>query len=365
MKKPCKPSRSLAVKLILDARKIDDYGIGVYLTQLFSGLDRSNDFDCRFLCLKGTPPLDPPEEVPLTVTARNYDFREHLEIPWKVRGMSDYFYFSPHYVFPLFLKNRLVVTIHDVIHFKFPQYFRSPLKVRMGKFFITQVKKRASLIFTVSQTSKQDLVEMFSFRPEQIHAVPSGIADRFFTAPQNPSPFPFPYIITVSNLKPHKNILLLLEAFAAVAAHYPDIKLVLAGIPDGRSLERWLAEKRLQERVVIKGYVSAQELVALIDGAEFFVYPSLYEGFGFPPLEAMARGRAVISSTGGSLKEVLADSAVFFSPTSSEELAESITRFLDSAELRSSYAEKGAAHSQNFRWSHTLNQYIDILRQLD
>jgi len=353
------------VKLILDSRKVDDYGIGVYLTQLFSGLNQSDNFDCRFLCLKGTAPLGPPEAAPLTVTARNYDFREHLEIPWKVRGMSDYIYFSPHYVFPLFLKNRLVVTIHDVIHFKFPQFFRSPLKVRMGRFFINQVKKRAALTFTVSQTSKQDLMEMFSFRSDQVHVVPSGIADHFFTAAQNPSPFPFPYIVTVSNLKPHKNIPLLLKAFAKIADRYTELKLVLAGIPDCRSLEGWIAEKKLQERVVIKGYVSAQELVGLIDGAEFFVYPSLYEGFGFPPLEAMARGCAVISSTGGSLKEVLADSASFFSPDSSEELAESISRFLDSTELRNTYAEKGAAHSQNFRWSRSLKQYIDILQQLD
>ncbi len=353
------------MKLILDARKIDDYGISVYLTQLFSGLLQSEFFDCRVVHLEGRPPFNQPESSTIAVRSRNYDVREHLEIPGKIKGLPDFFYFSPHYVFPLFIKNRLIVTIHDVIHFKFPQFFQSPLKIRVGKFFITQAKKKASLVFTVSQTTKNDLVEMFSFSPDQIHVVHSGIADHFFSTPPAPSPYSFPYIISVSNLKPHKNIPLLLEAFAAIASRFPDLKLVLAGIPDSKDLNDSLQSKKIRDRVIIKGYIKTQELIQLIDGAEFLVHPSFYEGFGFPPLEAMARSRAVISSTGGSLKETLADCALFFSPDSSEELSESLIRFLDNPDLRASFAEKGAAHSQNFRWPQAINKYIKILQRLD
>jgi glycosyltransferase involved in cell wall biosynthesis len=353
------------VKLILDARKSDDYGIGVYLTALFSGLIESRGFDCRILHLQDSSPFPITETAAIAVKSRNYNLREHWEIPQKIKGLSDHLYFSPHYVFPLLIQNRLLVTIHDVIHFKFPQFFGSRLKVRTGEFFIRQAKKRAELIFTVSHTTKRDLEEMFAFPSDRIRVVYSGIAEDFFSTPTLPSPFPFPYLVTVSNLKPHKNIPLLLEAYAAVAPRYPDLRLILVGITPDKNTAAWLGEKKLQDRVICKGYVTGEELVGLIDGAEFLVHPSLYEGFGFPPLEAMSRGRAVISSTGGSLKEILADNALFFSPASSEELAECLVRFLDDPEKRAAYAEKGRAHSRNFRWSQALEQYREILQHLD
>lgn len=353
------------MKLILDARKIQDFGIGVYLTQLFSGLINSDRFDCRILHLYGDVPFPAAGSPALAVKAKNYDLREHLEIPRKLRGLDDFFYFSPHYVFPLFLKNRLIVTIHDVIHFKFPQFFGSRLKIWTGRFFLEQVKRRAALIFTVSHTTRQDLEEMFSFPPGRIQVIYSGIAEQFFSTPRISSPFPFPYLVTLSNLKPHKNIPLLLEAFASVASRYSDLRLVLVGISPNQDMQEWLQAKKLKERVVFKGYVTGEDLVGLIDGAEFLVHPSLYEGFGFPPLEAMARGRAVISSTGGSLKEILADNALFFSPASAEELAACMTRFLDHADVRLDFAEKGRAHSRNFRWPQVLDKYCRILQQVD
>jgi len=111
----------------------------------------------------------------------------------------------------------------------------------------------------------------------------------------------------------------------------------------------------------MKGYMSQQDLIRLIDGAEFFVFPSLYEGFGFPPLEAMARKKAVISSPGGSLKEILGDNALFFSPHSAEELAEKIALFIENDMIKKDYETKGFTHSSHFRWDKTIQQYASVL----
>jgi glycosyltransferase involved in cell wall biosynthesis len=112
---------------------------------------------------------------------------------------------------------------------------------------------------------------------------------------------------------------------------------------------------------VIKGYLAQQDLIRFIDGAAFFIFPSLYEGFGFPPLEAMARKKAVISSPGGSLKEILGNNVLYFSPDSHEELAEKITFFIENDGMRKDYEKRGFAHSSHFRWDKTIKQYVSVL----
>jgi len=108
-------------------------------------------------------------------------------------------------------------------------------------------------------------------------------------------------------------------------------------------------------------YLAQQDLIQFIDGAEFFIFPSLYEGFGFPPLEAMARKKAVISSPGGSLKEVLGDNVLYFSPDSAEELAEKIALFIENNGIKKDYETKGFARSSHFRWDKTIQQYASVL----
>ena len=344
------PSRSFAVKILLDARKIQDYGIGVYIRNLFQGLAALSRFECRIIHLKGTDYLDIPQHSAIEVTARNYDIREHLEIPWKTRKHKDYRYFSPHYVYPLFISQKLCVTVHDLIHFKFPHMFKPAVKVEAGKFFMRQVRKKADIVFAVSQTTKRDMQDLFHFDESRIKVIHNGIAEIFFQQEPSPSFFGFPYILYTGNLKPHKNLSVLLEAFSQVKDCFPDFRLVLAGVLPDRTFRRKLTRLGIVDRVVTRGYLPQRDLIRFIDGAEFFVFPSLYEGFGFPPLEAMARKKAVISSPGGSLKEILGDDVLYFSPHSSEELAEKITCFIENAKIKDEYETKGFARSMKFRW---------------
>ncbi|MEA1965518.1 MAG: glycosyltransferase family 1 protein [Candidatus Aerophobetes bacterium] len=353
------------MKIILDARKINDYGIGVYLRNIFQGVVDSGSFDYRILHLKGTDYLNASEKSFIEVSFKNYDFREHLEIPARIRRLKDYYYFSPHYVFPLYLKNRLIVTVHDLIHFKFAHLFKPAAKVELGKFFVKQVKRRAEVIFTDSKTTRNDLIEMFGFSNERIRVIYNGISDIFFQRPKTHSFFQSPYILNIGNLKPHKNLITLLKAFSLIKDRYSDLRLVFVGFRQNKSFMQAIQNLKLSERVIIKGYLKEEELIRYIDGAEFFVFPSLYEGFGFPPLEVMARKKAVVSSTGGSLKEILGENALFFNAESYEELAEKISMFLEDEELRKTYQEKGFHHSTSFRWERTISKYLAALKDME
>ena len=136
------------------------------------------------------------------------------------------------------------------------------------------------------------------------------------------------------------------------------------GIRPDKSFWRIVQHLNISDRVLIEEYQSEDRLIQAIDGAEFFVFPSFYEGFGFPPLEAMARKKAVISSTGGSLKEILEDSALFFNPESSEDLSEKISIFLENKGLRENYQQKGFTHSQKFRWYKAVEKYLSVLKEI-
>ena len=349
------------MKILLDTRKIQDYGIGVYIQNLFQGIADSEDFECLAIHLRGADPLKLPQKSFIEVSARNYDFIEHVEIPFKTRKFRDYYYFSPHYVYPLYISQKLLVTVHDLIHFKFPHLFKPAIRVEVGKFFMRQVQKKAAVVFTVSHTTKNDLQEMFRFDESRIKVIYNGIAKIFYQQELQPSFFNFPYLLYTGNLKPHKNLPVLLEAFSLIKDRFPDLRLVLAGILPDRPFRLALDHLGIADRVVTKGYLAQQDLIRLIDGSEFFIFPSLYEGFGFPPLEAMARKKAVISSPGGSLKEILGDNALYFSPHSAEELAEKIALFIENESIKKEYEKKGFAHSSNFCWDKTLQEYISVL----
>lgn len=349
------------MKILFDTRKIKDYGIGVYIQNLFHGIVDSGCFECQAIHLKGTESLDLPSESTIEVTAKNYDFREHIEIPLKTRKLKDYCYFSPHYVYPLFISQKLFVTVHDLIHFKFPHLFKPAIRVEVGKFFMRQVHKKAAIVFAVSQTTKNDLQELFRFDESRIKVIHNGIAEIFFQQEAQPPFFDFPYVLYTGNLKPHKNLPALIKAFSLIKDRFPDYRLVLAGVEPDQAFRQSVADLGIANRVVTKGYLVQRDLIRFIDGAMFFVFPSFYEGFGFPPLEAMARKKAVISSPGGSLKEILGNSALYFSPDSVDDLAEKIALFIDNDRIKKDYETKGFAHSLQFRWDKTINEYITVL----
>lgn len=352
------------MKIILDARKSEDYGIGEYIKNLFSEIAISGHFETKVITHMDKDLIKIPQEKKIFSEAGNYSFREQFELTRLLKKHKDFFYFSPHYVFPYFLKNRLIVTVHDLIHFKFPEFFKPRVKVKIAKLFIKKIKRDASFIFTVSETTRNDMVEMFGFNENRIKVIYNGLSEDFFNMGKTVIRDNIPYILYTGNLKPHKNIPVLLKAFKKISRDNPEIELVLAGVTKDNILESDLEALNLKSRVKTTGYISREKLIEYIDNSLFFVFPSLYEGFGFPPLEAMARKKAVISSPKGSLSEILGNAALYFDPYSPDDLAEKITQFIKDSRLRKEYEENGFTHSKKFTLKRSVEKYISILKEI-
>ncbi len=353
------------MRLLLDARKVEDYGIGVYIQEIFGRLLRTPWEDIRVIHLFGKRRLPIAREKEILAHSANYQAFEQVEIPWKTRRFPGYYYFSPHYVFPWLIRQRLIVTVHDLIHFKFPQFFGPPPKLKAAGFFLRQIKSRAVLIIAVSRQTAVDLAEMFGIPIDKIKIIYNGVGEIFFTAPPSAPPLSFPYILYLGNWKPHKNINTLLAAFSLFVARYPEFRLVLLGVPGVPEVQKEIVRFRLEGKCLPLGFKPQEEVIRYLDGALFLVFPSLYEGFGLPPLEAMARGRAVVSSPAGSLQEVLADAALYFDPNSAEDLRTKMELLVENEELRHAYEAKGKARSLNFTWEKSFAQHLHFLRQLD
>ena len=258
-----------------------------------------------------------------------------------------------------------VITLHDVAHLAMPKLF-SPATRLYRRVAYDAAARRADLVITVSDHARTSLIEHLGLDPDRVVRVTQGI-DRALFAPNGegdddllaPLGLPERFIVYPANLWAHKNHQRLLEALALVDD--PDLGLVLTGQDYGRlpelvSLARSLG---IQERVRHLGHVPVEIIPALYRRAVALVFASLYEGFGAPPLEAMACGCAVACSTGGSLPEVSGAAALTFDPHRPEEMAAVIERITRDEALRGRLRAAGARHVEGFSWSRTARQHMD------
>lgn len=264
-----------------------------------------------------------------------------------------------------------IVTIHDVIPLVYPDKYlpgiRGKIKHRLQKLSLGNVKH----IITDSQTSKKDIIEYLSVDPHMINSIPLAPGKEFF--PRNKKDVKAvlsnyeitqPYLLYVGDINYNKNLVALVKAFGEVD---PDCNLVLVSralttdIPESRQIRRAIKKTRHPERVKVLTDVG-DELSALYSGAEWYIQPSLYEGFGLPVLEAMACKAPVISSIGGSLREIVNDQvAVTFDPLKPESMAWAIDHaLLLSNKSRQKYATKGHEHAQGYSWKKTANKTLEI-----
>jgi glycosyltransferase involved in cell wall biosynthesis len=321
-----------------------------------------------------------------TIRPANALLRIPFGLPWaSLRGAFDLLHVT--YNAPPINPCPTVVTIHDISFEHYPQFF-SPRDRLILKTLVPLSARRAAHILTVSQHAKREIVERYGLPPDKI-TVTYEAAGAQFRPVDDPAAAQAvrakyaipngPFVLALGNLQPRKNIARLVAAFAQVAAQQQSPNhlitqssdhpsLVIAGKAQWRESEihQSVQQAGLAGRVIFPGYVDDADLPALYSTATVFVYPSLYEGFGLPPLEAMACGAPVISSNAASLPEVVGDAALCIDPTDTESLAQALVDVLAHSELRADLRAQGLRRAAGFSWercaAETLRAYQVALR---
>ena len=299
-------------------------------------------------------------------------------IPAALRRMQiDIFHGLDHVGIPLVGRTgRYVVTVHDIIPLILPQTFtpRHRMVVRMA---LTQVRRKADLVITPSQAVKRDVVQHLGVHEDRVAVTLHGCEARFQPVADEASlravmaryDLPPCYVLALGNLEPRKNLTTLLQAFARLrqsAEVDPEIQLVLAGARGWleKPIFRTVRSLGLENVVCFPGFIEDDDLPAVYHGAAVFVFPSLYEGFGLPVIEAMACGVPVISSNTSSMPEVAGGAAVLVDPLDADQMAAAIVRVLGDEALRDSLRQQGIARARQFSWEAAARQTLDLYSSL-
>jgi glycosyltransferase involved in cell wall biosynthesis len=300
-----------------------------------------------------------------------YDYRAHVysikeQIAFRRLGVSaNEIWWSPHYNVPLLHRGRLVTTIHDVAHLALPQFFGEWKKQMYAKLMFEAAARKSHSIICVSQFTADELLRRTSADARKVHVIHNGLDEKWFEPNRGERPSARPYILSVGNVKTQKNLQRLINAFMKIQARY-DVDLMLVGRKEGflagDSAVLDLAgvpEGRLQ----FTGYVSDSLLRSYYAHAEALVFPSLYEGFGLPPLEAMASGCPVVASNAASIPEVCGDAVIYCDPLSVDDIADKIKLVLDlKGSERLTLLENARKHAARFDWKRCARQTWEILQ---
>jgi glycosyltransferase involved in cell wall biosynthesis len=361
--------------IALDGRKYFDFGIGVYIQNLvseFSSLNPAHQF-VLYVSREDRRKVTLPDPWEVRETSHGkYSVGEFVSFGREVRKAGVDLFHEPHFTLPLGLRGRSVVTVHDLIHLKVPQYFSYAQRAYV-RFMVRQALRNAGAIIADSGNTKNDLIELFGVAEERVTAIHCGVRPLFRPLKleavrrfREERKLTHPYLLFVGNVKPHKNVPTLLRAFSLLHTRFPDLRLVFTGgkcLAD-RELARLAEDLGILDRITDLGHVEENALLATYSGAEALVLPSFYEGFGLPVLEAMACGVPTVVSTGGSLPEVAGDASLICDPNKPGIFAGAIEKILTDSALRSKLIQLGKQRSSQFSWQETARQTLKVYERV-
>jgi glycosyltransferase involved in cell wall biosynthesis len=373
------------MKILIDATGItrEKAGVGVYAKNLLSHLTAfPSDMEIFILAQDDDPEMDFSGRSGVTmihVPARWFRILplrlllEQFYLPALLHRRSIDVVHSLHYAFPLVtFGSRRVVTFHDMTFFTMPEVHERA-KVVYFRFFMWAMGRLADHSIFISRSALEDYRERLGKERGASSVVPHGKGEMF-----RPEP-PFdeialreryalrgPFALYLGTIEPRKNLPRLVEAFGSIALKYPALQLVLAGKKGWmfEELEQTIRRLRLTNRVHFTGFVAEEDKPALLASCALFIYPSLYEGFGLPALEAIACGAPTITSNTSSLPEVVGDAALLVDPTSVESLGQAMEAVLSNPALREELKRKGPVQAKLFTWEKTAAATVDIYRSL-
>jgi glycosyltransferase involved in cell wall biosynthesis len=257
----------------------------------------------------------------------------------------------------------------------FPQYLPSRMAYAYARTSMWMAARRSHRILTVSEASKRDIIHFFNVQPEKIVVVHNAIDERFRATPSDEHiarvreryQLAHGFVLYVGNIKPHKNLVRLIEAYDLLRRRgFDELKLLIIGdeISKLPALRRAVHKHKLHKHVRFLGYLPDDTLAVLYRLAQVFVFPSLYEGFGLPPLEAMACGTPVVTSNVSSLPEVTGDAAVLVDPYEVESIADGMERVLTNPELCAELRQKGIARAREFSWEQSVARTQQLYQEV-
>ncbi|HEY3350761.1 MAG TPA: glycosyltransferase family 1 protein [Thermoanaerobaculia bacterium] len=360
-------------RVLVDARKAADFGIGSYIRGLLGGLVRQDRWDLCATVHPGGDALLPPGVSPVACDARHYSVAELFAVRGAIARLKPAVFHAPHYVVPVQPPAATVVTIHDLMHLTRPEH-GAPWKRAYAKWMIGRAMRLSARVIAVSEATRE---EILAFGPEQggkVVVIPNGVRGDFFEwgeraararealpheeqplRPESLSKEISSHLLFLGNDKQHKNLEGLLRAWPHVRAEHPALWLVLAGVEPGRELP---------EGVKAVGFVPDADVPALVALAEALVLPSFAEGFGLPVLEAHAAGTPVACSDLPALHEAGGEAAVFFNPHDASTIASALNSLLGDEEKRNLLRKKGRGRARAFTWDAVAERTARIYEEI-
>jgi glycosyltransferase involved in cell wall biosynthesis len=382
------------VKIAIDVRRIRDFGVGTYIRNLLQALasvGTLHEYD--LICCKEDQPQFsglPGNFRTVLYNRRDSSRLDHVTLPWLLRGLRADVTHIPFHRVPLLMPKPYLVTIHDLSSLFFDD--ASGLLHAARTFRLKRGLERADRIITVSGATQRDVTNLVPAAGGRIRLIYSAPDPQFMERRLPPDArtggpeaaarerhrileryqIRYPFLLYAGSIRPQKNIPRLIEAFAVARSSleghrgYKDLRLIIIGDEISRhpDVRRAVIHSRVEDCVRFLGFIPFDTLRVFHELATAFVFPSLYEGFGLPPLEAMASGTPVIASAVSSLPEVVGGAAMLVNPENVFDIARGITEVLLNDGLRQSMIVKGRKQAASFSWTRTAREVLDLYGEL-
>jgi len=375
-----------SVKIAIDIRRMTEFGVGTYIRNVvrtLGRLDRENEY-----LLIGPPQKVqeigalPPNfhTVPLTSPERSVQgFREFRTALRRLE--CDLVHVPNLFSIPRAMPCPYVMTVHDMVEHMSRPWGQSGFWRSLRWQLTRRALEGAARIFAVSNFTKTEIEKLFGISADRIEVVYNAIDDRFLRGHASAADreliakryqVTYPFLLYAGRISPHKNVVRMIEAFSALKTElekeqaYPDLKLIIIGddLSGNPDLRRTVVRSGVQNDVRFLGFVPIEVLRIFYDEAKIFVFPSLYEGFGLPPLEAMAHGTPVVTSNVSSLPEVVGRAAVLVNPENVFDIMRALHRVLTDQALRGRMKERSYEQAAKFSWETSVRHILDVYRRV-
>jgi glycosyltransferase involved in cell wall biosynthesis len=374
------------VKVAIDIRRMTEFGIGTYIRNVVRTL-ACLDRDSQYFLIGSADRMSecgalPPNFHSVPLDEPDNTLKGSLDFRAIVRRLDCDVVHIPHlYWIPRGLSCPYVITVHDLLEHMYGSRDASSLRRSLHFYLTRRVLRKAARVIAVSQFTRNEIEKLLAIADERIEVVYNAIDERFLHGHATEVDremiaqrylVNYPFILYAGAIRPHKNVVRIIEAFSALKSELqkedqiPDLKLIIIGddLSSHPRLRRTVVRSGVQNDVRFLGFVPIEVLRIFYDVAKVFVFPSLYEGFGLPPLEAMAHGTPVVTSTTSSLPEVAGNAALLVNPENVFEIRRALQRALLDPALRAQMKQRGYEQAQRFSWTASVSRILEIYREV-